>query len=84
MMKSWRTTISGLTGSAAALVLTLSGAGIILPKWVTVAAGFVLAGGLASVGVNAKDSVVHSTLSEVRASTVEAAAAEPPKMELVK
>jgi|HubBroStandDraft_2_1064218.scaffolds.fasta_scaffold1096516_2 hypothetical protein len=76
-MKSWRTTMYGLIGSAAALILTLSGAGIAMPKWLTVTAGFLMAGGLAGVGTNAKDAQSHSTLPEVFAATAEAAAANP-------
>jgi hypothetical protein len=92
-MRSWRTTVSGWIGSAAALVLTLSGAGILMPKWLTVTAGFLLAGGIAGIGTNAKDSSTHSTLPEVLAATPapvlvttqEPQVSEPPKVvEIIK
>ena len=57
-MRSWKTTLSGAVTSAATLALTLTYAGVDLPKWLPVTAGFVLAGGLASLGVAAKDSNV--------------------------
>jgi hypothetical protein len=79
-VKSWRSTLSGAVSSGAALILALSGAGITLPHWVVVVAAFVMAGGFASLGIVAKDSVVHSTIQEVTASTVHAATTqqEPP------
>jgi uncharacterized protein (DUF2336 family) len=69
-MKSWKTTVSGYIGSAAMLVLALAGAGVAMPKWAVVTAGFVAAGGIAGIGSNAKDASVHSTAEEVQASTV--------------
>jgi hypothetical protein len=57
-MRSWKTTVSGLAGSVAALVLLMSQSGVVLPKWVVITAGFVVAGGFASLGINAKDSNV--------------------------
>lgn len=69
-MKSWRSTLSGAISSGAGLVLALSGAGVALPKWIVVTAGFVLAGGMASMGIVGKDSAVHSTSAEVDQATV--------------
>jgi hypothetical protein len=70
-MKSWRTTLSGAVSSGAGLVLALSTAGVAMPRWVVVAAGFIMAGGFASLGIVAKDSTTHSTLAEVQQSTVD-------------
>lgn len=69
-MKSWKTTVAGYVGSAAMLVLALAGAGVAIPKWAVVSAGFIAAGGIAGIGSNAKDASVHSTAAEVQASTV--------------
>jgi hypothetical protein len=54
-MRSWKTTLSGLVSSAAALVLALSQAGIVMPKWLPVVATFLMAGGMASLGIVGKD-----------------------------
>ena len=60
-MRSWKTTASGVVTSLASLVLALSGAGIVLPKWAPAVAGFVAAGGFGALGVFAKDSNVTGT-----------------------
>lgn len=65
-LKSWRSSVSGLVGSFAGLVLTLAGAGIVMPKWIIVTAGFVATGGFLSLGIVGKDAEVHSTPSEVQ------------------
>lgn len=57
-MRSWKTTLSGAITALASLVLTLSTAGIVLPKWANVVAGFVASGGFAAIGIFAKDSNV--------------------------
>jgi len=73
-MTSWKTTLSGAVTSGAGLVLALSGAGVQIPHWLVVTAGFIMAGGFASMGLTAKDSTVHSTVSQVQTSTIETAA----------
>ena len=62
-MRSWKTTASGCISSLAAMVVFMSTQGVIVPHWVVVAAGFVLAGGLASMGVAGKDYNVSGTTS---------------------
>jgi hypothetical protein len=57
-MRSWKTTLSGLISSLAGLVLAMGAAGVVLPKWVTVTAGFVMAGGFGAMGIFGKDSNV--------------------------
>ncbi len=54
-MRSWKSTLSGAVSSGAALVVLLSTQGVAVPHWLVVTAGFVLAGGLASMGIVAKD-----------------------------
>jgi hypothetical protein len=78
-MKSWRTTLSGAISSGAALVLALSTSGVVMPKWIVVAAGFVMAGGFAAIGIVGKDSAVHSTITEVQASTASQAVIDAQK-----
>lgn len=58
MGANWKTTLSGLVSSAAGLVLALSAGGVVEPKWLSLTAGFVLAGGLAGLGIAAKDNNV--------------------------
>jgi hypothetical protein len=60
-MRSWKTTASGLVSSGAALVVFMATQGVTLPHWVVVVAGFVLAGGLASMGIAGKDYNVTGT-----------------------
>lgn len=57
-MTNWKTTVSGLLSSGAALVLALVGGGVAIPHWLQITAGFVLAGGLATLGIGAKDNNV--------------------------
>lgn len=71
LWKSWRTTLSGGVSSFAALALALHAAGVAIPQWVVVTAGFILAGGLASIGIVGKDAAVHSTASEVAQSSID-------------
>jgi hypothetical protein len=71
-MKSWRMTISGLVTSCAGLIVLLSTQGVAEPHWLVVTAGFVGVGGFASLGINGKDSNVHSTVAEVQQSTQDA------------
>lgn len=58
MLTSWKMTISGLVTGAAGLILAMSQAGVQEPKWLTITAAFVLAGGFAALGINGKDSNV--------------------------
>ena len=58
MMRSWKTTLSGLVSSGAGLVLAMSTGGVPIPKWAVIAAGFVMAGGFATLGIFGKDSNV--------------------------
>ena len=62
-MRSWKTTLSGLVSSGATLILALSNAGVVLPKWVVATAAFVVVGGLASLGIFGKDSNVSGVSS---------------------
>ena len=54
-MRSWKTTLSGYVTSGAGLVLALSQGGVVLPKWLVIAAGFIAAGGIAALGRYSKD-----------------------------
>ena len=71
-MKSWRMTASGLVTSGAALVVLLSTQGGAVPHCLVVVAGYVGVGGFAFLGINGKDSNVHSTVAEVQQSTQDA------------
>ena len=62
-MRSWKTTASGLVSSGAALVLAMAGGGVAVPKWAVIAAGFVMAGGFACLGIVGKDYNVSGTTS---------------------
>jgi hypothetical protein len=55
---NWKTSASGLVSSAAGLVLALNAGGVAEPKWLIITAGFVLAGGLAALGISGKDNDV--------------------------
>jgi hypothetical protein len=55
MATSWKTTASSIVTAATGLVVFLSTQGVQLPHWLVVTAGFVAAGGMASLGLNAKD-----------------------------
>ncbi len=57
-MRSWKTTLSGLVSCGAGLVLALSTSGVLVPRWAVVTAGFIMAGGFATLGVFGKDSNV--------------------------
>ena len=54
-MRNWKTSLSGVVSSIAGLVLAMSTAGVVLPKWVLVTAGFAMAGGFSAMGIFAKD-----------------------------
>lgn len=69
-MKNWRSTLSGAVTSAAGLVLALGGADVHIPHWLSVTASFVLAGGLASMGIVGKDAATTPTVDEVEAASV--------------
>ena len=58
MTTNWKTTVSGLVAAAASLVLFMSTQGVALPHWLVVVSGFVVAGGLASLGITGKDADV--------------------------
>ena len=64
-MRSWKTTLSGLITSLASLVLALSAAGVAIPKWLQITAGFIVAGGFASLGIFAKDSNVSGIVKPI-------------------
>lgn len=53
-MSDWKTTIPGLIAAGAAFVLFAESFGVTLPPIVKALAAFVMAGGLASLGINAK------------------------------
>lgn len=58
-MKSWRTTVAASISAAASFVLFAQQLHFItFPNWIMAIAMFAMAGGLASFGVNAKDSQV--------------------------
>lgn len=54
-MRSWKTTLSGAVSAAASFVVVLSTQGVKMPQWLPLTAAFVLAGGLASLGISGKD-----------------------------
>ena len=55
-MKNWKTTVSGVVSAAAGLVVYLhSGGYVVEPGWLLGAANFVMIGGIASLGLAAKD-----------------------------
>lgn len=60
MGKSWKTTVSAGISAAAAFVLFAGQPPISIhfPVWLTAIAAFLMAGGLAALGINAKDSQV--------------------------
>jgi hypothetical protein len=69
-VKNWRSTLSGAITSAAGLILALSGADVRVPHWLSVIASFVLAGGLASMGIVGKDAATTPTVEEVEAASI--------------
>lgn len=62
-MRSWKTTLSGAVSSGASLVVVLSTQGVVMPKWLPIVAAFVLAGGLAGLGIYGKDYNVTGPVS---------------------
>jgi hypothetical protein len=64
-MRSWKTTLAGYVTSGASLVLALSQGGVVLPKWATITAGFVAAGGIAALGKFSKDYNVTGAIGPV-------------------
>ncbi len=54
-MRSWRTTASGIVSAGASLVVVLNAQGVAMPKWLPLTAAFILAGGLATLGIAGKD-----------------------------
>lgn len=71
-MKNWKTTASGIVAAVAGFIA-------IHPQYVAHApiigdiAGYIMAGGLAGIGLLAKDSTSHSTAAEVQAATIDSA-----------
>ena len=61
IMRSWKTTLSGIVSSAAGLMLAMSTGGVPIPKWAVITAGFVMAGGFATLGIFGKDFNVTGT-----------------------
>lgn len=57
-VSNWKTTASGLVTSGAGLVLAFQAGGVIMPRWLVIAAGFVMAGGFAAMGITGKDADV--------------------------
>ena len=74
-MKNWKTTLSGVVSAAAMFVVFAGQNGLTMPHWATVTASFVLMGGLASMGLAAKDSNVTGGTTPA---TAEAAARVAP------
>jgi hypothetical protein len=62
-MRSWKTTLSGVVGSIAGLVLAIHQSGVVMPPWIPSVAEYVLVGGFASLGIFAKDSNVSGVTS---------------------
>lgn len=60
-IRSWKTTASGLVSAGASLVVFMSTQGVAVPHWLVTVAGFVLVGGLASMGIAGKDFNVSGT-----------------------
>lgn len=70
---SWRTTAAALVSALSSFILWSSLQGLIRwPAWAQAIAMFTQAGGLAGLGLAAKDAGVHSTEGEVRVATAEA------------
>ena len=64
-MRSWKTTVSGLISAAGMFVLFASAPpySVHFPVWVSALAGFLAVGGMASLGINGKDSNVTGPTS---------------------
>ena len=60
-IRSWKTTASGFVSAGASLVVFMSTQGVAVPHWLVTVAGFVLVGGLASMGIAGKDFNVSGT-----------------------
>lgn len=75
MKSSWKTTACGLVAAAASFAIANPALFVKWP-WVVTVAGFVVTGGLAGVGIFAKDSTVHSTSDQVQTATVDKKAAD--------
>jgi hypothetical protein len=60
-IRSWKTTASGFVSAGASLVVFMSAQGVAVPHWLVTVAGFVLVGGLASMGIMGKDYNVTGT-----------------------
>jgi hypothetical protein len=60
MGKSWKSTVSGAVSAAGMFIIFASGApyNVHFPVWLSALAAFMALGGLASLGINAKDSEV--------------------------
>ena len=54
-MKSWKTTASGIVSAAASFIMFLSSQGVYFPHWLVLTAGYILVGGLASLGIVGRD-----------------------------
>jgi hypothetical protein len=67
-MKNWKTTALGLISAVASFVM-FSPETFSRWPWVVTLAKFVTVGGLAGIGLAAKDSSTHSTVDEVTEST---------------
>ena len=67
-MKNWKTTLFGLVAAAAGFVLFSPDLFARWP-WIVAVAKYVTVGGLAGIGISAKDSTVHSTVAETQEAT---------------
>jgi hypothetical protein len=67
-MKNWKTTVVGLVAAVAGFIALHP---MYTARWpfVNDLAGYIMAGGLAGMGILAKDSTTHSTAAEVQKST---------------
>jgi hypothetical protein len=72
-MKNWRTSVAGIVAAVAGFVLFSPQLFVRWP-WVCDLAKYVMAGGMASVGLLAKDGATHSTATEVTDATAKAEA----------
>lgn len=55
MLSSYKTSVSAILSAAASFVLFAPQVGMTFPKWATALAMFVSIGGLAALGIEAKD-----------------------------
>lgn len=69
-MKSWKTSLFALIAAVAGFIAIHP---MYTAHWPVVSdiAGYIMAGGLAGMGLAAKDAAVHSTSVEVQESTIE-------------